>query len=154
MIEIKQASDGNLVVKSSVSDFCTSMGYCEFRIKHFLRGIKPPQTQIIIDGIKSHEKEEVFEKEHFTLKPVTRDELSDLTRDIEFAREGLFTRFLRELTFGDERLALLIYGRADKVMRSKGTLVVEDSKYPASNSKYDGKFEPFDDQKLQTLLYL
>ena len=39
-------------------------------------------------------------------------------------------------------------------MRSKGTLIVEDSKYPASKDKYLDKYEPFDDQKLQTLLYL
>jgi hypothetical protein len=39
-------------------------------------------------------------------------------------------------------------------MRNKGTLIVEDSKYPASKSKYLDKYEPFDDQKLQTLLYL
>jgi hypothetical protein len=39
-------------------------------------------------------------------------------------------------------------------MRNKGTLIVEDSKYPASRGKYLEKYEPFDDQKLQTLLYL
>ena len=154
MIEIKQAPDGNLLIKSSVSDFCASMGYCEIRIKHFLRGIKPPQTQITIDGTKSHEKEEMHEKEHFTFEPVTTEELKDFTKDIEFAREGLFTRFLRELVFGEERISLLLYGRADKVMRSKGTLIVEDSKFPVTKNKYQGKFEPFDDQKLQTLLYL
>jgi hypothetical protein len=46
------------------------MGYCEIRIKHYLRGIKPPETQITIDGVKSHEKEEIYEKEHFTFEPV------------------------------------------------------------------------------------
>ena len=80
--------------------------------------------------------------------------MKDLTKDIEFAREGLFTRFQRELSFGNEKLSLLLYGRADKIMRNKGTLIVEDSKYPASKGKYLGKYEPFDDQKLQTLLYL
>jgi hypothetical protein len=139
---------------SSVSDFCGSMGYCELRIKHYLKGIKPPQTQITIDGTKSHEKEEVYEKEHFTFEPVTEEGLKDLTKDIEFAREGLFTRFQRELSFGNEMLSLLLYGRADKIMRNKGTLIVEDSKYPASRGKYLEKYEPFDDQKLQTLLYL
>ena len=154
MIDIKQTPDGNPLIMSSVSDFCGSMGYCELRIKHYLKGIKPPQTQITIDGTKSHEKEEVYEKEHFTFEPVTEEGLKDLTKDIEFAREGLFTRFQRELSFGNEKLSLLLYGRADKIMRNKGTLIVEDSKYPASKGKYLGKYEPFDDQKLQTLLYL
>jgi hypothetical protein len=154
MIEIKQAPDGNVVVKSSVSDFCACMGYCEIRVKHYLKGIKPPETQITIDGVKSHEKEEVYEKEHFIFEPVTPEALGDLSKDIEFAREGLFTRFLRELWFGDERVSLLLYGRADKVMRSNGTLIVEDSKFPATKNKYHNQFEPFDNQKLQTLLYL
>jgi len=139
---------------SSVSDFCGSMGYCELRIKHYLKGIKPPQTQLTIDGIKSHEKEEIYEKEHFTFEPVTEEGLKDLTKDIEFYREGLFTRFQRELSLGNEKPSILIYGRADKIMRNKGTLIVEDSKYPSSRGKYLVKYEPFDDQKLQTLLYL
>lgn len=154
LIEIKQSQDGIPLIMSSVSDFCGSMGYCELRIKHYLRGIKPLQTQITIDGTKSHEKEEVYEKEHFTFEPVTEEALKDLTIDVEYAREGLFTRFQKELSFGDEQLSLLIYGRADKIMRNKGTLIVEDSKYPSSKDKYSGKYEPFDDQKLQTLLYL
>lgn len=130
------------------------MGYCEIRIKYYLKSIKPPETQITIDGVKSHEKEEVYEKEHFTFEPVTSEQLGDLTKDLEFAREGLFTRFLKELWFGEERVLLLLYGRADKVMRSHGTLIVEDSKFPATKHKYQNKFEPFDNQKLQALLYL
>ena len=62
MIEIIQTPEGYPLIISSVSDFCSSMGYCELRIKHYLQGIKPPQTQITIDGTKSHEKEEVYEK--------------------------------------------------------------------------------------------
>ena len=49
---------------------------------------------------------------------------------------------------------MLIFGRADKVYRSKGTLIVEESKFPMDPNKYLNTFEPFPDQKLQTLLYL
>ncbi|MDD3791920.1 MAG: PD-(D/E)XK nuclease family protein [Candidatus Bathyarchaeota archaeon] len=154
MIEVKKVSSGAIQVKSSVSDFCAAMGYCELRIKHFLRGIRPPQTQIMIEGIASHEKEEAYEKEHFKFEPVTSEELKDLKKDIEFIREGLYTRYTKELTFGGESVSLLIYGRADKVMRSQGTLIVEDSKYPQTKDKYLDKYEPYNDQKLQTLLYL
>jgi hypothetical protein len=154
MIEIRQAADGTSLIVSSVSDFCASMGFCELRIKYSLKGIKPAQTQTTIDGAKSHQKEEIYEKEHFTFEPVTQEGLKDLTKDIEYAREGLYTRFQKELSFGDEKLSVLLYGRADKVMRSKGTLIVEDSKFPTNKQKYQDKFEPFNDQKLQTLLYL
>ena len=44
-------------------DFCGSMGYCEFRIKHLLKEIKPPQTELTIAGTKAHEMEEEYEKE-------------------------------------------------------------------------------------------
>ena len=97
MIKIRQTRDGSPLITASVSDFCASMGYCEVSITHFLKGIKPPETQITIDGTKSHEKEEQYEKEHFTFKPVTTKELEDFTKDIEFAREGLFTRFNENL---------------------------------------------------------
>jgi hypothetical protein len=154
MIEIRQTPEGNALILSSVSEFCGAMGYCEVRVKHFLKGIKPPQTKITLDGIKSHEAEEAYEREHFKFEPVTKEALEDFTKDIEFAREGLYTRLQRTLVFGEETLQVLVYGRADKVMRSRGTLIVEDSKYPTSRDKYQDKFEPFDDQKLQTLLYL
>ncbi len=154
MIKIKQAHDGSPLITASVSEFCATMGYCEINVKFFLEGIKPPERQVVIDGTKSHEKEEVFEKEHFKFEPVTEEGLKDLTKDIEFVREGLYTRFQRDLSFEDHKLSLLLFGRADKVMRSKGTLIVEDSKFPANIQKYQDSFEPYDTQKLQTLLYL
>jgi len=142
------------MIISTVSDFCDSMGFCEYKIKHFLKGIKPPQTEITIEGTKSHEKEVEYEKEHFEFVPITQKELEDINRDIEFAREGIFTRHLDILNCGDQKLLLLIVGQADKIMRSKGMLIVEESKYPQNKKKYLEKFEPYEDQKLQTLLYL
>ncbi len=154
MIEIIQNPNGTRLIQSSVSDFCASMGYCELRINHYLKGIRPPQTRITIEGVKMHEKEELYEKEHFKFTPVTPEDLQDFTKDVEFAREDIFTRLERELILGKDKTALLIYGRADKVMRSKGTLIIEDSKFPEFKEKYIEKFEPFDDQKLQALIYL
>jgi hypothetical protein len=49
---------------------------------------------------------------------------------------------------------LLVYGRADKVYRSQGTLIVEESKFPLNAGKYLTTYQPFPDHKLQTLLYL
>jgi hypothetical protein len=94
MIRLEEMSDGNPMIISSVTDFSDSMGFCELRIKHFLRGIKPPQTNITIEGTKSHEKEAEYEKEHFKFVPVSQEELANLKKDIEFAREAIYTRFL------------------------------------------------------------
>jgi hypothetical protein len=154
LIDLIKNPDGNSSIHSSVSDFCGSMGYCELRINHHLKGIQAPQTKLTIEGAMMHEKEEIYEKEHFKFEPVTKEALQDFTKDVEFAREGVFTRLERELSVGQDRISLLVYGRADKVLRSKGTLIIEDSKFPESKNKYVDKFEPFDDQKLQALLYL
>jgi len=104
MIQTKELPNGNYMIASSVSDFCDSMGYCEMRIKQFLKGIKPPQTQITIEGTKAHEAEEEYEKEHFEFVPITQEELDDITTDIEFARENIYTRFLTELEYGNKKL--------------------------------------------------
>jgi hypothetical protein len=58
------------------------------------------------------------------------------------------------MRIGDRTLFMLIVGQADKILRSKRTLIVEETKYPDTIQKYLEKPEPFDDQKLQTLLYL
>jgi hypothetical protein len=154
MILIKEMTNGNHMIISSVSDFCDSMGYCEFRIKHFLKGVKPPQTKITIEGTASHEKELEYEKEHFRFVPLTQEELENINKDIEFAREGIYTRLLTEMKYGNKKLLMLIVGQADKVSRSKRMLMVEESKYPENTEKYLEKFEPFEDQTLQALLYL
>ena len=60
-----------------------------------------------------HEKEEIYEKEHFKFEPVTKEALTDFTKDVEFAREGVFTRLERELSIEQDKVDLLVYGRAD-----------------------------------------
>lgn len=154
MIRIKERDGGNYIILSSVSDFSDSMGYCEFRIKHFLKGIKPPQTKITLEGTISHEKEVEHEKEHFEFVPLTRKELEDINEHLEFPREGIYTRLLTTERYGNRKLHVLIVGQADKISRSKGMLIVEESKYPENTEKYLEKFEPFEDQTIQALLYL
>ena len=154
MIDVK-VSDGKLSIVSTVSDFCDSMGYCEYKIPFALKGIKPPPTEATIEGAKAHQKQEQFEKEHFEMVPVTSEELADLKKDIEFAYESINTRLTLPLNLsGYPRADMLIFGRADKVYRSQGTLIVEESKFPLNPSKYLDTFEPYPDHKLQTLLYL
>jgi hypothetical protein len=98
MIEVK-VSHGNLSVVSTVSDFCGSMGYCEFKIPLALKGIKPPPTKATIEGSKAHLRQEQFEKEHFEMSPVTSEELTDLNEDVEFAYESINTRLMVPLNF-------------------------------------------------------
>jgi hypothetical protein len=87
--------------------------------------------------------------------PVTHEELVDLKKDVEFAYESINTRLAVPLNLQKYPKAnLLIYGRADKVYRSQGTLIVEESKFPYNLAKYLQTFEPYPDHKLQTLLYL
>lgn len=154
MIEVK-VSEGNLSIVSTVSDFCGSMGYCEYKIPLALKGTKPPLIDAIIEGASAHYRQELYEKEHFEMIPVTNEELADLQRDIEFAYESIKTRLTVPLSFQKYvKAEMNIFGRADKVYRSQGILIVEESKFPLNPIKYLQSFEPYPDHKLQTLLYL
>jgi hypothetical protein len=99
-------------------------------------------------------EQEQFEREHFEFVPISKEELADITKDVEYPYESIYTRLFVPLTFNDEKLAVLIFGRADKVYRSKETLIVEDTKFPWNKEKYLESCEPYPGQKLQTLLYL
>jgi hypothetical protein len=154
MIQIREMPDGNYRIHSSVSDFCDSMGYCEFRIKHFLKGLKPPQTQVTLEGTKSHEEEVEYEREHFKFVPITQKELEDIKKNMEFPREGIFTRFLTEIDYSNKKLSMLIVGQADKIARSNEMLIVEELKNTWDREKYLERPEPYEDHILQALLYL
>jgi hypothetical protein len=131
------------------------MGYCEFKIPFALKGLKALPTEATIEGAKAHQRQEQYEKEHFEMLPVTSEELADLKKDVEFAYESINTRLTVPLSLPQYPDAnMLIFGRADKVYRSHGTLFVEESKFPLNPSKYLETFEPYPDHKLQTLLYL
>lgn len=154
MIQVKKMSNGSFMIVSSVADFSDSMGFCEFKIKNILKGMQQPQTKATLEGTRSHEKEVEYEKAHFEFIPLSQKELEDINKDIEFAREGVSTRFLTKIRNGEESLWMLILGQADKIARSKGMLIVEETKYPENTGKYVEKLEPFEDQKIQALLYL
>ncbi len=119
-----------------------------------MKGIKPPQTQVTIEGTKSHEQEAEYEREHFKFVPLTQKELDDINMNIEFPREGIYTRFITKMDYGDKKLLMLIIGQADKIARSNEMLIVEELKTTRDGEKYSEKFEPYEDHKLQALLYL
>lgn len=152
---IKIEENGKItLIRSTVSDFCDSMGYCEHKIPFHIEGVKPPPSIETMQGSAAHEAEEEYEKENFEFVPITEKELNDVSNDVEFPRENIFTRLLFPVKIKTKNIALLIHGRADKVFRSNGTLYVQDDKFPTNLAKYNEMFEPFDDQKLQALTYL
>lgn len=153
MIKIEE-NDKLTSIVSTVSDFCDSMGYCEHKIPFHIEGVKPPPSIETLQGTVAHEKEEEIEKEQFEFVPITQEELSDITRDVEFAREDVSTRLVHPIRIGTQNIVVILYGRADKVFRNNQMLIVQDDKFPTNLKKYEKMFEPFNDQKLQALTYL
>ncbi len=103
---------------------------------HFTEGIRPPPNTETIQGTKSHESAENLEKEQFEFVPMSQEELADITQDIEFARENIHTRLLIPTSLGPQKIAVLIHGRADKIMRNDQTLIVQEDKFPSNIQKY------------------
>lgn len=130
------------------------MGYCEHKIPFHIEGVRPPPSAETIQGTISHQSEERLEKEQFEFVPISQEDLADITQDIEFARENIHTRLLIPINLGPQKTAVLIHGRADKIMRNDQILIVQEDKFPTNLQKYLVRFEPFDDQKLQALTYL
>ncbi len=153
MIRVEKDA-GRTTIHSTVSDFCDSMGYCEHQIPFHIEGTRPPPSAETVQGAMAHDAEEEYEKENFEFVPLTQDELDDVSADVEFPRENIITRFLFPVRMDTTETDLIIYGRADKVFRSSGTLYVQDDKFPTNPVKYAGMFEPFANQKLQALTYL
>jgi hypothetical protein len=77
-----------------------------------------------------------------------------MNRDIELARENIFTRLLMPTKIGQQQVLILLFGRADKIFLHKQTLIVQDDKFPTNLQKYEERFEPYPDQMLQALTYL
>jgi len=153
MIKIEE-KEKLVMITSTVSDFCDSMGYCEHKIPFHIEGVKPPPSIETLQGTIAHEKEQEIEKEQFEFAPITQEELLDMTKNVEFAREEVNTRLLYPVRTGTKNILVLLHGRTDKILRNDKTLIVQDDKFPTNLKKYEDRIEPYDDQKLQALTYL
>ena len=51
-------------------------------------------------------------------------------------------------------MTILLFGKADKILRRNELLIVEDSKFPKNPFRYLKINRPFGDQKMQTLVYV
>ena len=153
MIKINKESDITFL-NASVTDFADSLGYCEYKIPLSIKGVKPRPTQALIQGTKAHHAEERYEAEHVELEPVTITEIKDETRDVEFARENIYSTLTIPFEFPNDNVLLSLSGRIDKIMRVDGTLIVQDDKFAGKPQVYDSKTQPYPSQLLQVLTYL
>jgi CRISPR/Cas system-associated exonuclease Cas4 (RecB family) len=153
MIAVKE--NGNLtLIQTSVSEFVNSLTYCEHMIPFFIQGIKQLPNHNTKEGSKAHRQEQEIEKKRSVVVQVSRAQLADMRYDIEFARENLFTKMLYPLNLVGKNISVLLSGRADKVLRSKETLIVQEDKFTEDVTKVERRMEPFENQKLQVLVYL
>jgi len=97
---------------------------------------------------------EQHEMEHVQLEPVTMTEVEDENRDIEFARENIYSTLTVPFELPNEHVILSLSGRIDKIMRVDGTLIVQDDKFAGIPEVYDEKTQPYPSQLLQVLAYL
>ena len=153
MIKINKINDITFV-NAAVTDFADSLGYCEYKIPLSIQGAKPKPSQALIQGTKAHHEKEQYEQEHVELEPVTITEIKDEKKDIEFARENIYSTLVMPFTFSNEKVLISLSGRIDKIMRVDETLIVQDDKFVANPSTYDNKKQPYPGQLLQVLTYL
>jgi len=153
LIKIKKEKNITFL-SSSVTDFADSLGYCEYKIPLSIKGIRPRPTQALIQGTKAHHEKEQYESEHVKLEYVTITEIEDKKKDIEFARENIYSTLTIPFEFPNEHVIVSLAGRIDKIMRVDGTLIVQDDKFAGRPQVYDEKTQPYPSQLLQVLAYL
>ena len=153
MIKVNK-TDHITFLNASVTDFADSLGYCEYKIPLSIKGVRPRPTQALIQGTKAHHAEEKYEQEHVELEPVTITEIQDEKKDIEFARENIYSTLTIPFEFPRNNVLVSLSGRIDKIMRVDGTLIVQDDKFAGRPQSYDSKTQPYPSQLLQVLTYL
>ena len=107
------------------------------------------------EDFSEHEEEHV-ELEHTEEKyeEVTIEAIEDEEKDIEFARENVYSTLSMSFEFKTENVLLSLSGRIDKIMRVDGTLLVQDDKFVGRPQTYEQKTQPYPSQLLQVLAYL
>lgn len=153
MIKIKRDKDITLL-NASVTDFSDSLGYCEYKIPLSIKGVKPKPSPSLLLGTMAHHEEQKYEMEHVELEPVSFEQIKDKEKDIEFARENIYSTLITPFEFPSENVLVSLSGRIDKILRVGQTLVVQDDKFTAKPQNYDNKTQPYASQLLQVLVYL
>ncbi len=157
--------DDTLSITCSVSEFVFGMNYCEYKIPFYIGGIKPPKNAEVemrtSEGRSGHKKEEKIEIEKIEkgeMKPVTNEQmfakLQDIDANIEFTREHVTTKLSFRTNIEDKNINLVLSGRADKISRENGCLIVYEDKFPKNPLDYEKRSSPFSSQVMQALIYL
>ena len=97
------------LLSAAVTDFTDSVGYCEYKIPLSIKGVKPKRSQSLILGTKAHDAEEKYEQEHVEFEPVTIQEIEDEKKDIEFARENIYSTLVMPFTFSNEKVLISLF---------------------------------------------
>ena len=153
MIKLNKIDDITFV-NAAVTDFADSLGYCEYKIPLSIQGVKPKPSQALFEGTKAHHQIEQYEQEYLELEPVTITQIKDKKKDIEFARENIYSTLTIPFKFPTQNVVVSLSGRIDKILRVDGTLIVQDDKFVAKPQVYDSKTQPYPGQLLQVLTYL
>jgi hypothetical protein len=162
MIKIEDLDD-IFLIKSSVTDFVFCMTYCEHKIPFYIGGVKPSKESIerMAEGKAGHSNEEKIEEEKIEKGEIRLVEnielpwvLFDISYDLEFSREDIFTKLSHTIQVDEKKTKLVLTGRADKILRKDGYLIVQEDKFPKNAISYIDKDKPFDSQFLQALIYL
>lgn len=112
------------------------------------------KTAEMLKGVEHHEEAERIERETVITVPLTKTKLEDKKTDLNFIREDIQTLFTQEFDFSEGKARLTLFGRADKVIRNKETLIISDDKHVSNTRRYDTMSEPYMGQMLQVLTYL
>jgi hypothetical protein len=154
MITIEKDATGISHVKALVTDFTEAMGYCEFKIPFFINGIKEIETEQMIFGTQFYGEAQKINAETSIMLPLSKTKLRDKKADLSLMREDIQTQFTQEVRSSKGKSKLTLFGRADKIFRKNGTLIISDDRITSNPSHHESRIEPYNDHLLQILTYL
>ena len=153
MITIEKDETGISHVKAFVTDFTEAMGYCEFKIPFFINGVNEIKTEQMIIERQFYQAEKI-DPETSIMLPLSKTKLRDKKADLSLLRMNIHTQFTQEVRSSKGKSKLTLFGRADKIFRKNGTLIISDDRTTSNPNHHDSRMEPFNDQLLQVLTFL
>jgi len=154
MITIEKDATGISHVKAFVTDFTEAMGYCEFKIPFFINDLKEIKSERVISGTQFYQELQKINSETSIMLPLSKTKLRDKKADLSLIREDIQTQFTQEVRSSRGKSKLTLFGRADKIFRKNGTLIISDDRNTANPSHHASRTEPYSDHLLQALTYL
>jgi len=154
MITIEKDEIGVSHVKAFVTDFTEAMGYCEFKIPFFINDVNEIKTEQRVIERQYYQEAEKIGPEASIMLPLSKTKLRDKKEDISLKGVDIQTQFTQEIRSSKGKSKLTLFGRADKIFRKNGTLIISDDRNTSNPNHHDSRMEPYNDQLLQILTYL